>query len=87
MARVTLGYAWEGHQPDTTLELDEVTARRLLREGKARLAPDEAPPPIDLDHATVAEMREHARRHGIVLAPSARKRADIVDAIRAADQQ
>lgn len=40
--RVTLAYAMLGHPPDTTLELDEKLARRLIRDGRARASAEDA---------------------------------------------
>lgn len=37
--KVVLAYEYEGHQPDETVDLDDATARTLLREGRARLTP------------------------------------------------
>lgn len=91
--RITLAYPWEGNPPDTTLEVDDVLGRRLLRDGKARAAAAsveehdndvEQNLELDLDEATISELRRYARLVGIVLAPEVRKRAEIIDAIRAA---
>jgi hypothetical protein len=36
--KVTLAYAYEGHKPDDTIEVDDLAGRTLLREGNARAA-------------------------------------------------
>lgn len=48
MKKITLAYPYTDgdgttHEPDTTLELDDVTARRLVQDGKAR--------PVEFDPA------------------------------------
>lgn len=35
--KVTLAYPFEGHKPETTVDVDDETARLLIREGRARL--------------------------------------------------
>jgi hypothetical protein len=53
MKKVTLAYPYTDgdgttHEPDTTLELDDVQAKRLVQDGKARPADEPAqvdPPP------------------------------------------
>lgn len=43
--RITLAYPLGPHQPDTTIDLDDDLARRLVRDGRARTAdtPAEVP--------------------------------------------
>lgn len=41
MKQITLAYPWTDgdgtrHEPDTTLELDDLTAKQLVQDGKAR---------------------------------------------------
>ena len=43
--RVTLAYPFQGHKPDETIDVDKRTARTLLRDGRARVAPPEIPRP------------------------------------------
>lgn len=40
--RITTAYPWEGFPPDTTLDIDDVLARRLVHDGRARVAADDA---------------------------------------------
>lgn len=75
--RITLAYPYEGHAPDDTIELDDTDARRLLRDGKARLP--------EHDAMTVAELREYAAAQGIYIAGLSRK-AEISEAIEAAEK-
>lgn len=75
--RVTLAYPFDGHSPDETVDLDDATAKRLLRDGFARLP--------DRDTQTVAELRGYAKRQGIDISGLSRK-ADITAAIQAAEQ-
>lgn len=44
---VTLALAWEGHEPDETIEVDDIVARRLLHDGFARAAETEPAPEGD----------------------------------------
>lgn len=68
MIRVTLAYPYEGHAPDETIELDDPTARRLIREGRARAA---TPAPIDALYTReqVAEMEAARAREALLSAP------------------
>jgi hypothetical protein len=73
--RVTLAYPWDGHDPDETVEVDNATGRRLLRDGKARPADDEAAgvdvgPRVDVlpdpdDGVTFAEVKAYAANRGV----------------------
>jgi hypothetical protein len=36
--KVTLGYSWEDHEPDETIEVDDATATQLINDGIARPA-------------------------------------------------
>lgn len=36
--KVTLAYEYEGHEPDTTVDLPDAEARRLIGDGRARPA-------------------------------------------------
>lgn len=82
--RVTLGYAWAGHQPDTTIEVDDVVGRMLLHSGKARRPDVEDAPP--LDYMTVSQLRAYASDHEIDIPSDVRKRVEIADVIRTALQ-
>lgn len=42
MSRITLAYEWNGHKPDSTVEVDGATAKRLIRDGRARPAGEPA---------------------------------------------
>lgn len=39
--RITLGYAWQSHAPDETIEVPDRIGRQLIHDGKARRADDE----------------------------------------------
>ena len=75
--RVTLAYPHESGDPGDTVDLDDATAKRLLRDGFARLP--------DRDAQTVSELRDYAKAQGIDISGLSRK-ADITAAIRAAEQ-
>lgn len=74
--RITLAVPYEGHDPDETVDLDDADARRLLRDGFARLP--------DRDAQTVPELRDYAKAQGIDITGLSRK-ADITAAIEAAE--
>lgn len=40
MTKVDLGYAYQGHAPDTTIDVPDEEAQQLLLNGLARLTPD-----------------------------------------------
>jgi hypothetical protein len=42
MTAVVLAYPWGGHASDETVEVDRRTARRMVRDGLARYAPEPA---------------------------------------------
>lgn len=76
---VTLAYQWNGHEPDTTLEVDDETGRSLLRSGRARIGkrrPDTAADVLaqvgnDPDAALAAIRREEGSpkpRAGLIAA-------------------
>jgi hypothetical protein len=51
--RITLAYPYKKHQADETVEVDDATARLLIREGRARLAPPaHKPAPADVGSRT-----------------------------------
>lgn len=76
--RVTLAVPYDGHRPDDTVTVDDRTGRQLIRDGWARL-----PGVSDLASLSVAELRAHAAKHNVDLG-SARKKADILAAVEAA---
>lgn len=98
--RVTLGYGWDGHAPDDTIEVPDSVGRRLLREGKARRADDEvaaereaadAVPEAPAQPAephflkmTLSELRAFAEQHEIDIPTDVRKRPAIAELVRAA---
>lgn len=47
--KVQLAYPYENHRADTTIDVDDATARLLLREGRARLASPVAHKPAPTD--------------------------------------
>lgn len=98
--RVTLGYTWDGHAPDATIEVPDAVGRRLLREGKARRADDEvaaereaaehAPAPVvprpepHFSKMTLSELYAFATQHEIDIPTDVRKRPAIAELVRAA---
>lgn len=76
--RITLAYPYEGHDPDTTITVDEATGRRMVREGWARHAevgPD----------SKVADLKAYADKHGIDVT-GLRSKAEYLAAIETAEQ-
>lgn len=66
--RVTLAYPYDGHEPDETIDVDDELGRRLVREGRARLALRDAPVESDsggIPAPTVDELRGYARARGL----------------------
>lgn len=88
--RVVLAYAHLEHAAEETVELDDVTARRLLREGKARRAPEpdapaDPPPPPPLEELDARQLRARARELGVDLG-GARKKSEILALLESASQ-
>lgn len=78
--RVTLAYPYEGHKAGTTVSVDETTARRLLHDGRARLA---GPGGTDLDTLTMTELEAVAKSLRVDTT-GLRRKAELRDAIQAA---
>ncbi len=60
--RIVLAYPYEGHEPDETVDLEPVEARRLLRAGRARLPVVDDEPSVRLSKADVTA---YATEHGV----------------------
>lgn len=58
--KVTLAMPFDGHQPDDTIDVDDVTGRDLLRSGWARTAAEapQEPPAVDPDPEPVEDDAE-----------------------------
>jgi hypothetical protein len=74
--KITLAYPYEGHDPDETIDVGSAEGRRLLADGRARLAATDA--------GTVAELKAYADAEGIDVG-GATRRADIEAAVTAAE--
>lgn len=74
--KIQLAYPFDGHAPDETVDVDEATARRLVRDGLARL-------PAVEEFDTVAALRAEAAARGVDL-HGLRRRDEIEGALRAA---
>jgi hypothetical protein len=73
-----LAYPYDGNAPDTTIEVDDATGRRMVRDGRARHAevgPD----------STGADLRAYAERIGADTT-GRRTKADLLAAIQRAEQ-
>lgn len=76
---ITLAYPHDGHASDETIDVDPAVGRQMVRDGYARL-----PDPDVLDGLTVEQLTAYAADNGLDVG-AARKKADVIDAIRAAE--
>lgn len=76
--KITLAYPFEGHDPDTTIEIDDVRGRRMIRDGKARRA-DIGP------DSKASDLKEYAEKANIDLTGK-RSKQEILTAIERAEQ-
>jgi hypothetical protein len=65
MALIQLAYPYEGHAPDEVVDVDDITARDMVRDGMARWP--------DVEGRTVAELKAMAEQQGVDLAGATRK--------------
>lgn len=63
--QIALARAWKSpdgvdHQPDDVIEVDDLTGRRLIHDGRARRAPEPAPATPDNSEAAKADVQSPA---------------------------
>lgn len=73
--RITLARPYDGHDPDTTVDLPVDVARRLVREGKARLPVEPADGEAPVVKPTAADVDAYAQEHGTTKVEARRRLA------------